>query len=162
MLALKRFFLLWLSTALTLWIVDGLLDGLSFSGLESLLLASLVLAVFSLTLKPLLLLIALPLTLFSFGLALPLLNGLVLLGVAKMVPGFQIAGFWMGVLCALAISLVGALVSIATGQVRIWGRVGRFDSSMTREGHHRPSTEDHRVIDGEFKEKKSDQDQLPR
>ena len=147
MLSLKRFFLLWLSTALTLWIADGLLDGLSFSDPESLLLASLVLAVFSLTLKPLLLLIALPLTLFSFGLALPLLNGLVLLGVAKMVPGFQIAGFWMGVLCALAISLVGALVSIATGQVRVWGRVGRFD---------------HRVIDGEFKEKKSDQDQLPR
>ena len=150
MLALKRFFLLWLSTALTLWIVDGLLDGLSFSGLESLLLASLVLAVFSLTLKPLLLLIALPLTLFSFGLALPLLNGLVLLGVAKMVPGFEIAGFWMGVLCALAISLVGALVSIATGQVRVWGRVGRFDSGIRREGHHRASTEDHRVIDGEF------------
>ena len=162
MLALKRFFLLWLSTALTLWIVDGLLDGLSFSGSESLLLASLVLAVFSLTLKPLLLLIALPLTLFSFGLALPLLNGLVLLGVAKMVPGFEIAGFWMGVLCALAISLVGALVSIATGQVRVWGRVGRFDSGIRREGHHRASTEDHRVIDGEFKEKKSDQDQLPR
>jgi putative membrane protein len=162
MLALKRFFLLWLSTALTLWIVDGLLDGLSFSGLESLLLASLVLAVFSLTLKPLLLLIALPLTLFSFGLALPLLNGLVLLGVAKMVPGFEIAGFWMGVLCALAISLVGALVSIATGQVRVWGRVGRFDSGIRREGHHRASTEDHRVIDGEFKEKKSDQDRLPR
>ena len=147
MLALKRFFLLWLSTALTLWIVDGLLDGLSFSGPESLLLASLVLAVFSLTLKPLLLLIALPLTLFSFGLALPLFNGLVLLGVAQMVPGFQIAGFWMGVLCALAISVVGALVSIAAGQVRVWGRAGRFD---------------HRVIDGEFKEKRSDQDQLPR
>lgn len=147
MLSLKRFFLLWLSTALTLWIVDGLLDGLSFSDPESLLLASLVMAVFNLTLKPLLLLIALPLTLFSFGLALPLFNGLVLLGVAKMVPGFQIAGFWMGVLCALAISLVGALVSMATGQVRVWGRVGRLD---------------HRVIDGEFKEKKSDQDQLPR
>ena len=147
MLPLKRFFLLWLSTALTLWIVDGLLDGLSFSDPESLLLASLMLAVFNLTLKPLLLLIALPLTLFSFGLALPLFNGLVLLGVAKMVPGFQIAGFWMGVLCALAISLVGALVSMATGQVRVWGRVGRLD---------------HRVIDGEFKEKKSDQDQLPR
>jgi len=147
MLSLKRFFLLWLSTALTLWIVDGLLDGLSFSDPESLLLASLVLAVFNLTLKPLLLLIALPLTLFSFGLALPLFNGLVLLGVAKMVRGFQIAGFWMGVLCALAISLVGALVSMATGQVRVWGRVGRLD---------------HRVIDGEFKEKKSDQDQLPR
>jgi hypothetical protein len=107
MLALKRFFLLWLSTALTLWIVDGLLDGLSFSGLESLLLASLV-------------------------------------------------------LCALVISLVGALVSIATGQVRVWGRVGRFDSSITGDRHHRASAEDHRVIDGEFKEKKSDQDQLPR
>jgi hypothetical protein len=36
---------------------------------------------------------------------------------------------------------------MATGQVRVWGRVGRLD---------------HRVIDGEFKEKKSDQDQLPR
>jgi hypothetical protein len=79
-----------------------------------------------------------------------------------MVPGFQIAGFWMGVLCALAISLVGALVSIATGQFRVWGRVGRFDSSATGHVNHRSSAEDNRVIDGEFKEKKSDQDQLPR
>ncbi len=92
MQTLKRFLLLWLSTTLALWIVDGLFDGLVFHTSESLLLSGLVLALANLTLKPLLVLITLPLTLLSFGLALPIINGLVLLGVAKLVPGFAISG----------------------------------------------------------------------
>ena len=119
----KRFLLLWLSTTLALWIVDGLFDSLVFHTAESLLLSGLVFALANLTLKPLLVLITLPLTLLSFGLALPVINGLVLLGVAMLVPGFEISGFWMGVLCGLAVSLVSALIGLATGQSRLRGRV---------------------------------------
>jgi len=157
MQTLKRFLLLWLSTTLALWIVDGLFDGLVFHTSESLLLSGLVLALANLTLKPLLVLITLPLTLLSFGLALPIINGVVLLGVAKLVPGFAIAGFWTGVVCALAVSLVSALIGMATGQSRLRGQVhvGRFrgDVSGSWGGRDQDRPSDPNVIDGEVREK---------
>jgi putative membrane protein len=126
---LNRFLLLWVSTGLALWIVDGLFDSLRFESAESLVMASLVLALVNLTIKPLLVVLTLPLTILSFGLALPLINGLVLLGVASLVPGFDISGFWMGVLAALAISLVSIMIRVATGQTRVQAKVirGRSD-----------------------------------
>lgn len=157
MLTLKRFLLLWLSTTLALWVVDGLFESLRFADLESLALSGLLLALANLTLKPLLLLITLPLTLMSLGLALPVINGLVLLGVARLVPGFEIAGFWMGVLCALAVSVVGLLIDVATGQSRMAGQI-----RVVRRGGGRPDggpgpwdsqAQDPNVIDAEVREK---------
>lgn len=141
---LTRFLLLWTSTALALWIVDGLFDSLTFQSLESLAMASLVLALVNLTIKPLLVLLTLPLTIVSFGLALPVINGLVLLGVASVVPGFEISGFWMGVLAALAISVVSLMIRVATGQAR-------FQAKVVRGRSH-----DDGVIDVEVREKGDD------
>lgn len=118
---LRRFILLWFSTCLALWIVDGIFESLQFDTVQSLLMAGLILALVNLTIKPILVLVTLPLTILSFGLALPLINGLVLLGVAALVPGFVVSGFWMGVLCALTVSVVGFLISAATGQTRLQG-----------------------------------------
>lgn len=142
MTRLSRFLLLWVSTALALWIVDGLFDSLTFQSMESLAMASLVLALVNLTIKPLLVLLTLPLTIVSFGLALPLINGLVLLGVASVVPGFGISGFWMGVLAALAVSVVSLMIRVATGQTRVRAKV-------VRGGH----SGDNRVIDVEARDK---------
>ena len=128
MTRLSRFLLLWVSTALALWIVDVLFDSLTFQSMESLAMASLVLALVNLTIKPLLVLLTLPLTIVSFGLALPLINGLVLLGVASVVPGFEISGFWMGVLAALAVSVVSLMIRVATGQTRVQAKVVRGHS----------------------------------
>lgn len=125
MMGVRRFVLLWLSSALALWIVDAIFDSLSFQDAETLFVSALMLALVNLTLKPLLLLVTLPITVLSFGLALPLLNGLVLLGVAWLVPGFEIAGFWMGVLCAFVLSLVSLLINVATGQMAVSSRVIR-------------------------------------
>ncbi len=141
MTRLSRFLLLWVSTALALWIVDGLFDSLTFQSMESLAMASLVLALVNLTIKPLLVLLTLPLTIVSFGLALPLINGLVLLGVASVVPGFEISGFWMGVLAALAVSVVSLMIRVATGQTRVQAKVVRGHSG------------DDRVIDLEARDK---------
>jgi putative membrane protein len=123
MLTLKRFLLFWISTTLALWIVDGIFDSLHFDQAQTLVLSGLILALVNLTIKPILLLVTLPLTVLSFGLALPLVNGLVLLGVAALVPGFEISGFWMGVLCALAISLVSLLINVATGMSNVRGKI---------------------------------------
>jgi putative membrane protein len=119
MATLSRFLLLWASTCLALWITDGIFDAVTFENIESLIMAGLVLAVLNLTVKPLIMLITLPVAILTLGLAIPLVNGLVLMLVATIVPGFELAGFWMGVLVALTVSAVSLLISIATGQARI-------------------------------------------
>lgn len=126
MLNFIRFLLFWLSATLALWIVDGIFDSLQFDSAQSLVLSGLILALVNMTIKPLLMLITLPITVLSFGLAIPLLNGAVLLGISAVVPGFEIAGFWMGVACALAVSVVSLLINIATGQTAVRTRVERF------------------------------------
>jgi putative membrane protein len=151
----KRFILLWISATLALWIVDAAFDSLHFDDPQSMILSGLILALVNVTLKPLLVLITLPITLLSFGLALPVLNGLVLLGIAALVPGFEISGFWMGVLCALAVSLVSMLINVATGQTGVRGQLQRG----VRVEIHRPASgrsgqdQDKTVIDVETREK---------
>jgi putative membrane protein len=149
-----RFLLYWGSTVLALWIVDGVFDSLEFDSFQTMVLSALVLAVVNLTIKPVLLLVTLPLTIFTLGLAIPLINGLVLVLVSALVPGFTISGFWMGVLCALAISFVSFLIGIATGQAVVRGAVHR--------GVHirRSGSQEDSVIDVEAREKPSDRDKL--
>lgn len=160
-----RFCLYWLSTALALWIVDGLFDSLSFDSVQTLLLSALVLALVNLTIKPVLLLVTLPLTIFTLGLAIPLINGLVLLLVSEIVPGFIISGFWMGVLCALAISFLSFLIGIATGRSVVRGSVykgvhiqasARGNPGQASPGQSRSA---HDVIDIEAREKGSKGDE---
>lgn len=162
---LKRFLLLWISTTLALWIVDGLFDSLHFDQPQTLLLSGLILSLVNLTIKPLLLLVTLPLTVLTFGLALPLVNGLVLLGVAAIVPGFAISGFWMGVLCALAISLVSLLINVATGVSNLRGQihVGRASADFSGQAgrsHPQGGASDPNVIDVEATEKPNKNSQL--
>ena len=159
--AFIRFILYWLSTTLALWIVDGLFDSLSFDGIQALLLSALVLALVNLTIKPVLLLVTLPLTVVTLGLAIPLINGLVLLLVSEIVPGFTISGFWMGVLCALAISFVSFLIGVATGQSAVRGSIHRgiHLKATTRGAPGRESRgqgrSDQEIIDVEAREKGS-------
>jgi putative membrane protein len=115
-LLLKRFAMVWLVSLLALWIVDALFEGLQFDNPQALVLAALILSLANLFLKPLLILVTLPITILSMGLMLPIINGFILILVAEMVPGFQISGFWMGVLCALAVSLTTLLINVATGR----------------------------------------------
>ncbi len=142
-----QFFLYWASTALALWVVDAVFDSLEFDTPATLVLSAFVLALVNLTLKPLLLLVTLPLTVLTLGLAIPLINGLVLVLIAAAIPGFFIAGFWMGVACALAISFVSFLIGLATGQTFVRGRI------QGSAGHRSTTVIDRDVIDVQAREK---------
>ncbi|MEY2776406.1 MAG: hypothetical protein RLY30_504 [Pseudomonadota bacterium] len=139
-----------LSAALALWIVDSLFESVFFDGLESLLLSSLVLTLFNLTLKPILMLLSLPFIVLSLGLAIPLMNGAFLLLIAELIDGFHVSGYWMAVLAALVFSILSVLISLATGQrqarVQVRGNGGpRRPKGASGEGE---------VIDVEAREKK--------
>jgi putative membrane protein len=140
----------WLSASLALWIVDSLFESLWFDGFGSLLLASAVLTVFNLTLKPVLMLLSLPLIVLSLGLAIPLMNGLFLLLVADLIDGFHVSGYWMAVLAALAFSVIRSLISLAVGE----RRAGLTVQVQQRPRRPKSPPGDGDVIDVEAREKK--------
>lgn len=152
MLSLKRFIWMWAAAAVGLWVADGLMDSVRFEGFLSLFTAGLFLALANLTIKPLLMLVALPMTILSFGLMIPVINGLVLWAISFLVPGFAVSGFWAGVLAALVVSVFGFFVGLLSGQARFSGsiRTFRVDGSQPGNGREPPGGE---VIDVEAREK---------
>ncbi len=152
MLSLKRLVWMWAAAVAGLWVAEGLMDSVRFEGLASLLIAGLFLALANLTIKPLLMLVALPMTILSFGLMIPVINGLVLWAISFLVPGFAVSGFWAGVLAALVVSVFGFFVGLLSGQARFSGsiRTFRVDGSSTGNGREAPGGE---VIDVEAREK---------
>jgi putative membrane protein len=152
-LLLKRFAVIWLVSMLALWIVDAIFESLHFDSLQALALAALVLSLANLFLKPLLVLVTLPITVMTMGLMLPVINGFILVLVAELVPGFQISGFWMGVLAALAVSFTTMLINIATGQSNLQMRLVRGRHRTDGAGSGSAPSNDPNVIDVEVKEK---------
>ena len=102
-----RFFI----TACGLLLAAWLLEGVHFGGVLSLLFAALVLGVVNAIVRPVLVLLTLPITVITLGLFLLVLNGAMLGLAALMVPGFAIDGFWTALFGAIIVSLTGMLAN---------------------------------------------------
>lgn len=111
---LTGFFIQWGITALSLWVASHVFSGIRFSGTSSLIVSALLLGFANAVLRPLLIVLTLPLTLLTLGFFLLVINALMLLLVARLVDGFKISGFWTAFFASLFISLLsmalGALV----------------------------------------------------
>ena len=80
--------------------------------------AVLVLTVLNLLLRPILLILTLPLIVLSLGLFLVIVNALLLELTAYVVKGFTVTGFWPAVGGALVISIVTSVLNLFTGDYR--------------------------------------------
>lgn len=91
--------------ALGIWVADYLLSGVTVTGLTNLAVLTIVLAVVNTIVKPVLKLITLPLNIITLGLFSVVLNAILILLVANLVPGFYVSGFvsaiWFGVVVGL-------------------------------------------------------------
>lgn len=97
--------------ALGLWLATYILPGLSFEGPGTLLAAALLLGIVNAIVRPIAVLLTLPLTLLSLGLFLLVINAAMLGLVALLLSGFQISGFWTAVGGALIVSLTSWVAS---------------------------------------------------
>jgi putative membrane protein len=111
MLANLTPFLLHLAiTALALWVASHLFKGIRFGSTSALVVSALLLGLANAVVRPLLVVLTLPLTLLSFGLFLLVINALMLLLVAKLVEGFKVDGFWTAFWASLFISLLSLVL----------------------------------------------------
>ncbi|MEZ5503244.1 MAG: phage holin family protein [Halioglobus sp.] len=100
-----------LITACGLLLAAWLVTGIHFNGALSLFLAALALGVVNAIVRPLLLLLTLPITVLTLGLFLLVLNGAMLALSALFVPGFTVDGFWAAFFGAMIVSLTGIVAS---------------------------------------------------
>ncbi len=111
---LAGFFIQWGITAISLWGASLLFSGIRFSTTSALIISALLLGFANAVLRPLVVILTLPLTLLSLGFFLLVINALMLLLVAKIVSGFKISGFWTAFFASLFISILSlALGSLA-------------------------------------------------
>ena len=109
----------WLILTLAVWVAAQIVPGIKYDDWNSLLIAALVLGVLNMFVRPLLSLLSLPLIVLTLGLFVPVINALVLLLAAWLVPGFHVSGFWAAVAGSIVISLVGLFVGFPGRQRRI-------------------------------------------
>jgi putative membrane protein len=106
-----RLALVWLVNALALIAVAYLMPSIQVSSFGAALVAALVLGLVNAVVRPVLVLLTLPVTILTLGLFIFVLNGLLFWMVASWLEGFHVAGFWAAVLGAIVFSLVSWLLS---------------------------------------------------
>src|SRR5262245_13559419 len=101
--------------AFGLWVATQLVPGIAISGTLALFLAALVLGAVNAVVRPIFVLLTLPLTLLTLGLFLLVINALMLELVGAVVPGMQVAGFGAAILGSIVVSLVSWAASAWIG-----------------------------------------------
>src|SRR5712692_3445038 len=118
-----------LANALAILAAAYILPGIEVSGGMALLAAGLVLALINAVVRPILLLLTLPVTLVTLGLFLFVLNAFCLWLTSWLVKGFEVHGFWPAVFGAMLVSVVSWLANAFLndrGQVVVITRHKRF------------------------------------
>ena len=97
-----------------LWAASQLIPGISVDGVGSLLAAALILGLINAIVRPVLILLTLPITIVTLGLFLLVINAGMLMLTAALLNGFHVQGFWAalwGSIVVSVVSWVGAAVA---------------------------------------------------
>uniref|UniRef100_UPI0039F075F9 phage holin family protein n=1 Tax=Bordetella sputigena TaxID=1416810 RepID=UPI0039F075F9 len=103
--------LVWILNAVALLVVAYLLPGIAVASFGSALIAALVLGLLNMLVKPVLVLLTLPITIVTLGLFLIVLNALLFWFAGSILKGFQVNGFWWAVIGAILYSIISGLLS---------------------------------------------------
>ena len=97
--------------ALGLWLAEQIVDGIDVANVGTLIAAAFLLGIANAVVRPVLIILTLPITVITLGLFLLVINAGMLALVALILPGFHIAGFWTALFGALIVSVTGWLAS---------------------------------------------------
>lgn len=99
-----------LISTLSVMIAAYVLPGIAVAGFMTAMIVAIVLGVVNALVKPILVLLTLPVTVLTLGLFLFVINALMVLLVAWIVPGFKVQGFWWALAFSLVVSVVGSFL----------------------------------------------------
>lgn len=123
------FFIRLIITIFGLWLASSLLPGVDIQGTGTFVLAALLLGLVNAVVRPLVVLLTLPLTLLTLGFFLLAINAAMFGLVAHFLQGFHVAGFWS--------ALFGWLIVSFTSTIASWyvGPRGRYDVLIIQRRH---------------------------
>jgi putative membrane protein len=107
-----RFLVYWLTTTLALWVSDTVLAGVHVPSTPALLVAGLVLGVINAIVRPILVILTLPITIITLGLFYLVVNGLAFALAAGLVEGFAVDSLGWAIAGAFVVSVVSWFVGL--------------------------------------------------
>lgn len=108
-----RFLIQWLVTAVALAVGAHIVPGIHVASGGALIVAALVLGLVNAVVRPVLLLLTLPITVLTLGLFYLVVNGVAFALAAWLVPGFTVASLGSAIGGALVVSVLSSLMSLA-------------------------------------------------
>jgi|SRR6476620_11121866 len=106
-----RLLLIWLINAVALLALKYIMPSITVDSFVTALIVAVVLGLINTLIRPLFVLLTLPVTILTLGLFLFVINGLLFWAVGSFVPGFHVAGFWAGVFGAIIYSIISWALS---------------------------------------------------
>ena len=103
----------WLLLAAALLLVAHVYPGVTVASFSSAMIAALVLGLLNTLVRPLLVLLTLPVTLITLGLFLFVINALMFWSASGLLSGFQVAGFGAALIGSVIYSLCGMVIDVA-------------------------------------------------
>jgi putative membrane protein len=104
-----------LAVAAGLWVASKLFDGITIDDWQTLLWAALFLGIINAIVRPVIIILTLPLTILTLGLFLLIINAAMLSLTAWFFDGMQVAGFWSALFGAIVVSIVAWIVTSFVG-----------------------------------------------
>ena len=117
------FIIRWAVVSLGLWVAAHVVPGVEVLSWKSLLAAALILGIVNAIVRPILIVLTLPITIVTLGLFLLVINGLMIKLVTVFLHGFIVHGLLSAILCAVVVSLTSWVMSWFVGSD---GRVGQM------------------------------------
>ena len=113
---MTRFLVHWLTTAIALGAAEWVLPGVRVASWRALAIAALVLGLVNAVVRPILVLLTLPITVLTLGLFYLVINGAAFALAAALVPGFDVDSIGWSIAGALIVGLVSWFIGIFTGR----------------------------------------------
>lgn len=101
----------WLALSLAIMFVGWVVPGITISSFLTALIASVAIALVNLVIKPVLVFFTLPINILTLGAFILVINALLFMFVAYLIPGVEVDGFWSAFLGALLLSIISIGIS---------------------------------------------------
>ena len=104
------FILTWIGNSVAIWLVAYFFDSVSIGSWQTAFVAGLVLAIVNAIVRPILVILTLPITIVTLGLFYFVVTAICLMITSRLVDGFAVQGFFMTIVASIVISIFSAFI----------------------------------------------------
>src|SRR3990170_4954798 len=112
---IKNYIIRWLINAVGLLIVSKIMGSIEIDGILTAVVAAAVIGIINIFLRPILIILTLPINILTLGLFTLVINGLIFYFVGSIVEGFHVTGYLAAFLGALILSIINVLATFLIG-----------------------------------------------